>query len=329
MKLTRLCGSTILRYKGASMKSTRRPSQMEFPGPLNPGFRPFDPLELTELLESRVCKGDRRLYSRFGRTINYETGIATGYAVGCPLRCVFCWSGESRDRLKGAYRYYAPREAFDRLTAVGKKNGVNQVRISDCEATIGKAHLLGLLDLVEGSSFRRFILETNGIRLGHDREYVRELAPFKKLVVRVSIKAGTPEGFTRKTGAVPEAFELPFEAVAHLKDEGVPFWVASMSADPRFMCPEERISLIARLARIHVGIVLRLEEEMAVLYPDTLKRLRSAGWDLAGPRPFLAQSVPLLRKWLQVSYRPVSSLGRRRISVWHTVKAIRELFHGT
>jgi uncharacterized Fe-S cluster-containing radical SAM superfamily protein len=312
------------------MESIRSyPYRTDCPGPLQPGFRPFDPLKLTESLERRVCLGDRRLYSRFGSTINYRTGIATGYAVGCPLRCVFCWSGTSRDNPEGAFEYYAPSEVFERLETIAAEKRLDQVRISDCEATIGKMHLLGLLDLVERSSFRRFILETNGIRLGHDREYVKDLVGFKKLIVRVSIKAGTPDEFTRKTGAVPDAFELPFRAAANLRESGVPFWVAAMSADPRFMSPGERVSLLARLARIHPDLVLHLEEEVAVLYPDTLKRLRAAGWNLACARSFWIQGIPWLGRRLQVSYVPVSALGRRKMSIGYTVKAIRELFHGT
>jgi len=42
-----------------------------------------------------------------------------------------------------------------------------------------------------------FILETNVILLGADRDYVKGLSRFKKVHIRVSLKAGTTEDFTR------------------------------------------------------------------------------------------------------------------------------------
>ena len=71
------------------------------------------------------------------------------------------------------------------------------------------------------------MLETNGILLATDRDYVKDLSKFKKVHVRVSSKAGTPEDFTRKTGAKAEAFEIPFKAVRNLLDSGVSFHVAA------------------------------------------------------------------------------------------------------
>ena len=102
-----------------------------------------------------------------------------------------------------------------------------------------------------------------------------------------------------------------------------------MSADPRFMSPLERIALIGRLANIDPALALGLEEEMTVLYPDTIRRLRHVGWfQDTGDRHFL-QTVPLLSRIVQVSYPRVKHLGKRRISARYTWKAIRELFHGT
>ena len=64
-----------------------------------------------------------------------------------------------------------------------------------------KDHLLQVLELV-GTTDYLFMLETNGILLGHDQNYSEELDRFRNnLHVRVSLKAGTPEGFQRRTGA--------------------------------------------------------------------------------------------------------------------------------
>ena len=62
---------------------------------------------------------------------------------------------------------------------------------------------------------------------------VKDVSKFRKAHVRVSLKAGTPEDFTRKTGAKAEAFEIPLKAIENLLDSGGSFHVAAMSADPR------------------------------------------------------------------------------------------------
>ena len=299
-----------------------------FPGCLKPGFKPFDPIALARATEKVVCRGNKRLYSRFSSTINYQKGIATGYAVGCCLRCIYCWSSETRDCLVKTSSFFSPQEVFEKLEDIAKRKHLDQVRVSDAEATIGRMHLLQLLELVERSTIKRFILETNGILLGYDRSYVRSLSQFRKVRVRLSLKAGTADGFTSKTGAVPESFELPFQAIRNLRAEGIKFWVAAMSADPQFMTPLERVSLIGKLAEIDPALVLNLEEEMVVLFPETLKRLKASGWDFSSKQLSAFQKIPGLRRFLQISYQPISSLAARKISRGFTVKAIRELFHG-
>jgi uncharacterized Fe-S cluster-containing radical SAM superfamily protein len=299
----------------------------ETPSPSGP--RLFDPVALAAKTEQAVCQEKRRKYSRFGWTINYGTGIATGYAVGCCLRCVFCWASETRDNIEKSTEFYSPQEVFDRLSRIAKEKGTDQIRISDGEPTIGKEHLLEVLDLAERSPIRRFVLETNGLLLGADPDYVPALAKYRKLYIRVSLKAGTPEDFSRKTGAIPEAFDLPFQGIERLKDHGVSFRIAAMSADPRFMGPLERIALIGRLATIDPALALGLEEEMTVLYPDTIRRLRIVGWDLDGGDRHFLQTVPVLSRFVQVSYPRIKCLAKRRVSLRYTLKAIRELFHGT
>jgi uncharacterized Fe-S cluster-containing radical SAM superfamily protein len=133
------------------------------------------------------------------------------------------------------------------------------------------------LELVERSAFRLFILETNGILLGADSEYAREVARFRKVHTRVALKAGTPEAFTRKTGAKPEFFELPLQGIRNLLDAGASCHVAAMSADSRFMTKEERKSLFEQLEAIHPGLARNLEEEIVTPYPAARERLKRAG----------------------------------------------------
>jgi uncharacterized Fe-S cluster-containing radical SAM superfamily protein len=247
---------------------------------LEPGFTPFDPLELAKQTEKIVCQGNRRKYTKFYCTGVYG-GIATGYTCGCCLRCIFCWVERSRDFPEKYGKFYSPVEVFYRLSRVARKARVNQLRISGAEPTLGKSHLLGVLEHIEKSPFRLFILETNGILFGADPDYVKQIARFKKVHTRVSLKAGTPQAFTNKTGAKSESFELPFKAIRNLMEAGASFHVAAMSADSRIIDANERQSLLNRLASIDPALVDNLEEEVVSPYHNTLERLRHAGVNLA------------------------------------------------
>ena len=253
-----------------------------YPRHLTPASRRFDPVELARRTEQIVCRGNERKYTAFYCTGVYG-GIATGYSCGCCLRCVFCWVDWSRDFPERYGEFYTPSEAFDRLSSAAQRSGVRKLRVSGAEPTLGKRHLLDLLELVENSFFDLFILETNGILFGADPGYVKAIARFKKPHVRVSLKAGTPHDFARKTGAKPEAFELPFVAIRRLLDCGVSFHVAAMSRDPRVMSPQERRSLMECLEVVDPSIPSRVEEEVVDPYKTALVRLKAAGMELEWP----------------------------------------------
>jgi uncharacterized Fe-S cluster-containing radical SAM superfamily protein len=128
-----------------------------------------------------------------------------------------------------------------------------------------------------GSKYPLFILETNGILLGADRDYVTQLAEFKqRLYVRVSFKAATPEGFTQRTGALGEYYELPFKALKYLLDERIDARAAAMT-DSKVMPEEEREILIKRLSDIDpsANYSATLEEEQIDAYDTTIKRLKA------------------------------------------------------
>ena len=272
----------------------------EYPRYVTPDFESFDPLELAKETEKTVTRrgpeGLERRYEDFYATGVYG-GIATGYCVGCCFRCVFCWVSWARDFPEKFGRFCSPEKAFDQLRDAAHRHNVNKLRISGAEPTLGRDHLLRLLEYVEESEFLRFILETNGILFGVDKGYVREIARFTKPHVRVSLKAGTPEDFTKKTGAKPEAFEIPFQAIRNLLDHNVSFHVASMSADPRIMTPEERNNLMQKLAEIDPHLLLNLEEEVMDGYNTTIARLKFAGLKVKWPlKQVYAPVKELLRK---------------------------------
>jgi uncharacterized Fe-S cluster-containing radical SAM superfamily protein len=250
---------------------------------LTPTTARFSALELAKATEEIVCRADARKYTDF-YAVGVYRGIATGYTVGCCLRCYYCWVDWSRDFPEKYGKLYTPREVCERLEKVARGARVRKARISGGEPTLCKRHLLVVLEHVEKSEdIELFILETNGILLGADSEYAHKLAAFEKVHIRVSLKAGNAEGFSERTGARGEEFELPFACIENLLAAGASFHVAAMT-DPRVMPREERRELLARLSKIHPALAKSLEEEVVDPYETTLKRLRFACVELAAPR---------------------------------------------
>jgi uncharacterized Fe-S cluster-containing radical SAM superfamily protein len=246
-----------------------------YPAFLTPESKPFDPLELASQTEEIVCRGKSRKYTDFYCTGVYG-GISTGYTVGCCLRCVFCWVDWSRDFPYKFGKFYSSEQAFHNLFYNARKKKVSKLRISGGEPTLCFEHLLSLLELISGTPYL-FILETNGIILGADKEYANKLKKFKNVHTRVSLKAGTPGGFEKRTGAKGVFYELPFKAIENLKQAGLNFHVAAMT-DERLMPPEERNALLQKLKSI--GYEDYLEEELCDPYPSSVVRLEKAGFKL-------------------------------------------------
>lgn len=259
---------------------------------LKPGFRSFDPLELARETEKMVTRkgpeGLERKYTDFYSVPVYG-GIATGYAAGCCLRCIYCWSNWSRDFPDKFGRFYSPKEASLKLFKAAEEGivyseywrktipKVNKLRLSGCEPTLGKEHLLSVLDHVRSSKYSLFILETNGILFGADKDYVKHVAEFAaQIYVRVSFKAATPEGFTQRTGAIGAFYELPFKALKYLLDEGVYARAAAMT-DSKIMPNVERKILIEKLSEIDRQYGRgELEEEVIDAYDTTYDRLKAS-----------------------------------------------------
>lgn len=250
-----------------------------YPRYIAPGFKPFDPVKLAEKTEQIVCRGSSRKYTHFYATGVYR-GIATGYTVGCCLRCFYCWVEPSRDFPEDFGSFYTPNEVVEKLEAAARRYGTRKCRISGGEPTIGKEHLLNVLKLVEEKDyFNLFILETNGILFGVDENYVKEVSKFGKVHVRVSLKAGNESGFESRTGGLGKFYQLPFRAIENLLKHGVSFHVAAMT-DPRIMPREERKEIIKRLNDIHPALARNLEEEIIDPYETTIFRLRKANVNL-------------------------------------------------
>jgi len=220
-------------------------------------------------ISSVVSKGRLRKYYRF-RWAPFYGGIATADCVGCCLRCVFCWSWDVVNNPEGTGKFYSPEYVADRLVKIARKRRCTQMRISGNEATLNREHLLDLLG--EIPSHYRFILETNGIILGSDRSYCRDLARFPNLHVRVSLKGCCGEDFQRLTGMDKTGFGLQIRALEYLVEEGVHCHPAVMTC---FSTRQACELLSSRLGSID-AYFKNMEEEELILYPAVRQRLEDA-----------------------------------------------------
>ena len=118
------------------------------------------------------------------------------------------------------------------------------------------------------------MLEPNGITLGAEPDFARDLRRFNNLHVRVSIKGTNPEEYASLTGAIPESYALPYKGLKHLIDAGVSCNAclsASFSTDEGIEDAKEQ------LYAVHPGILKSLEIEHITLFPKVAKRLSEAG----------------------------------------------------
>ncbi len=234
-----------------------------------------DPLVLAERVGRIVGSGDRRKYYRF-RAAPYYGGIATADCVGCCLRCLFCWSWKILVQPERAGRFYSPEEVVHELLSTARKKGFDQIRISGNEPTLHRSHLLKVLELIP--QHFHFILETNGILIGHDPSYAEALSRFSNLSVRVSLKGAGPEDFTRLTGMKAEGFELQLKALENMTVGGVRCFPAVMSG---FSSEEDLLRLRERLKEIRPDFG-QFEQEELILYPFVQEHLHQAGLKWTG-----------------------------------------------
>jgi uncharacterized Fe-S cluster-containing radical SAM superfamily protein len=230
----------------------------------------YDPVKRAEETARIVCRGNQRSYYRF-RPARFYGGIGTADCLGCCLRCLFCWSWDKVVSPGRHGRLYTPHQVAGKLTNIAYKKGFRQVRISGNEPTLARDHLLQVLEQIPKDLL--FILETNGILIGHDAAYARDLSRFENLYVRVSIKGTSEAEFTRLTGAEPAGFGLQVQALENMARFKVTVHPAVMVS---FSSPENITALRARLREIDKDFK-GFEVEELVLYGKVEERLIKAG----------------------------------------------------
>jgi len=187
------------------------------------------------------------------------------------LLCRFCWVSDTViNRPCDVGTFYTPRKVAESLVSLAKKCKLDLLRLSGGEPTIGKQHLLGLLENLNGKGYR-FILETNGIPIAYDENYAESLAKYRFIHVRVSLKGCNEEEFALLTGAKPEGFTLQLKALENLAN-------ANVSCHPSVMAsfsPQKNLqSLIERIGQISPKLAEEIEIEELILYPHVAQRLR-------------------------------------------------------
>jgi uncharacterized Fe-S cluster-containing radical SAM superfamily protein len=206
------------------------------------------------------------------RAARWYGGIVTADCTGCGLLCKFCWvADEVMFHPATIGKLYTPEKMAEGLVALSEKKGLNQLRVSGGEPTIGKPHLLELLKHLQRHRFK-FILETNGILLGADKDYAKDLSEYRDFIhVRVSLKGCNEREFAILTGANQEDFKLQLEALRNLVREGVGCHPSVMSS----FSPKSSLNSLANsLKEIDPRLTSEMEIEELILYPHVVKRLK-------------------------------------------------------
>jgi len=237
----------------------------------------YDALERHGAIEKLVTRNNgkvqERKYWRF-RYDHWYGGIVTADAVGCGLVCKYCWVSDAvmfKPAVIG--EFYSPEHVAETLAEMAKKRGLTQLRVSGGEPTIGKRHLLQLLSNLEDRQLS-FILETNGILIGHDTDYAKDLAKYPFVHVRVSLKGCNEKEFTMLTDAKPEGFSLQLKALENLVNADVKCHPAVMTS---FSQKKNLEQLTKQLGKIGPKLSGNLETEELILYPSVKRKILKHG----------------------------------------------------
>jgi uncharacterized Fe-S cluster-containing radical SAM superfamily protein len=234
----------------------------------------YDPVQRHKAIEKLVSRyspqGCEKKYYRF-RPARWYGGIVTADCAGCGLLCKFCWVRDSvMLHPANIGEFYTATGVANKLVAIARKHHMNQLRLSGGEPTLGKPHLLELLDLLNGKGLS-FILETNGIPIAYEEDYAKELSKHDFVHVRVSLKGCNEEEFALLTGSKPEGFRLQLQSLKKLCEEGANCHAAIMTS---FSNRKTHQTLLQNLRRISPDLCENAETEELILYPHVKKRIQ-------------------------------------------------------
>ncbi|MFH1229308.1 MAG: radical SAM protein [Candidatus Aenigmatarchaeota archaeon] len=220
----------------------------------------LNPIDVAGKVEKVVSNGLKRKYYRF-RASEFYGGIATADCVGCDISCSFCWNKKCNEKPEECGKFYSPKEVSEKLVKIAKENGYRHCRIGGGEPFISIKHLLKVLEHLSKTGLA-VIIETNGILIGSDESYARQLSPFKEfLSVKVEFKGTNKEEFSKVTLAGPEFFEFQIHALRNLTRAGIQ---CRPSLIKDFSRPESVERLRDRLETINPSFYDIEEESLAV-----------------------------------------------------------------
>jgi len=225
-------------------------------------------------------KNESRLYHKF-RPAPYYGGIATADAVGCSFLCAYCWNYFRNENPAAQGRFQEPRDVAWHLLDIAQRKNFRRFRVTGSEPILGEASLGHVVQVIRMISDERpdslFILETNGLMLGHRREFVQALK-FPNLAIRVCLKGTDPESFARVTGSRADFFEVPLAGLRALQEADIEAWPALMED---LFSSEQVRSFQALLAK--QGVRGDLELESLEPYPYVIKNLQQRNIQLVVP----------------------------------------------
>jgi len=211
-------------------------------------------------IEKIVVRGNTRKYFRF-REPAFDGDLCSADTVGCNLSCIYCNVGAAVDNPDRIGEFYLPEDVAEKIV----KFNSDGVRISGGEPTIGRVHLLELINLIPENL--TMILETNGTLI--DKNYADQLSGIENLHVRVSLKGTTPEEFEKITLHDKSGFYLQMNALKNLIDAGI-------SANPaiiNIVSASNLNRLSERIEEIDKNLALGLEYERLIKTREVIDNL--------------------------------------------------------
>jgi uncharacterized Fe-S cluster-containing radical SAM superfamily protein len=242
----------------------------------------YDPLEVAKAVEPQVyleSKGvSKRKYFRF-RIDRWYGGIVTGDVIGCNMRCKFCWAWYFTWGDTGKGRFYTAEEVVRTLESLSRKSGYRRARLSGGEPTIGFKHMLEVMDLAVSKGLQ-FVLETNGILIGHSKSIAERLGAFsgRGIEVRVSVKGTSPEEFHELTGADPRFWFVQLDSLRNLVEAGLEPAREVYPAVMLSLSGEEGLRRFSSVVKgIHEELSELIDEEYIILYRHVKELLMRTG----------------------------------------------------
>ena len=155
-------------------------------------------------------------------------------AVGCIMRCIYCWNYNRNAHPEGIGIQYSPKDLANKMWKMGIEHNCSRFRMSGAETILGDlsyVFLIELIDEIKKKGDFEFIIETNGIFLGQSEELCKIFID-PRIQIQISLKASNPEMFLKITGLEQRYFQNQLNAIEYLKSSGVNFSVAILDFIP-------------------------------------------------------------------------------------------------